>query len=110
MKTYKFRNEQYRFNFKIHSGTREELVQLMKKKDLSEFKPRTTARMLYVESEQRIELFFVKSVASAGTVAHEALHAIHFIYESIGQGLDYSDDEHMCYLHGWLVNKIYSNL
>ena len=43
---------------------------------------------------------------SIGTIAHECKHTINFLYKDLGVKLDIDNDEHECYLLGWLIDEI----
>lgn len=46
----------------------------------------------------------------ASLIAHEAVHVVNFIYESIGAKLDIINDEPQAYLTQWAFKKIHKNL
>lgn len=46
----------------------------------------------------------------ASLIAHESVHVVNFIYESIGAKLDVVNDEPQAYLTGWVFDKIYKTL
>lgn len=42
-----------------------------------------------------------------GTIAHEALHIVGYIFNSIKCKMDLDNDEPQCYLLGWVVDEVY---
>jgi hypothetical protein len=44
---------------------------------------------------------------SHDTIAHEALHVIHFIMRDKGIKSDINNDEFECYLLSWVINQCY---
>lgn len=42
-----------------------------------------------------------------GTISHEALHAAHFIADSVGIDANFDNDEPITYLIEWIVDEVY---
>lgn len=55
-------------------------------------------------------ILFFKPTVNPGVIAHEAKHAINFIFAWSGVRLSIDNDEPECYLLEYLVNKIHSIL
>ncbi len=61
----------------------------------------------YIEEEYKgIHITLLPDI-TPGQIAHEAKHAVNFIYQFIGKELDLENDEDECYLLQWLVDEIY---
>ena len=48
--------------------------------------------------------------ATPGLIAHEALHAVGFIFEGVNIKMDISNDEHQCYLLQFIVDEVYKTI
>lgn len=51
-------------------------------------------------------LVMVRKNASAGVIAHEAVHIANYIFKRIDAQLDINNDEPYAYLLGWIVDCI----
>ena len=51
-------------------------------------------------------LIWLRKEITVGVIAHEAVHAAHFIFDAIGQDADNSNDEALAYLVGWIASLI----
>jgi hypothetical protein len=74
---------------------------------------RTSVALTYAytrEDGKRHILIFLKPRPKAGTIAHEALHAIHFVYLWHGVRPSYSNDEAQAYFLDWMVETCYGAL
>jgi hypothetical protein len=45
-----------------------------------------------------------------GVIAHEVLHAIHYIGQNLGFKPDFDNDEHLAYIMTYIIDKIYENI
>lgn len=45
-----------------------------------------------------------------GVVAHEALHVVNMLFDDCCIQLDIKNDEHSCYMLGWIVDKIHKTI
>lgn len=59
----------------------------------------------YPKGKKKVILFIRKN-ASAGVVAHEAVHISNYIFKRIDATLDIDNDEPYAYLLGWIVDCI----
>lgn len=48
-----------------------------------------------------------KHINEHSVIAHEALHIVGYIFESIKCKMDLDNDEPQCYLLGWVVEQTY---
>lgn len=76
--------------------------------DLPDHLPKLTGGTCYSSSKGYPTLIFLGD-KSPSTVAHECLHAVHALMDSIGQDPDVVNDEFQAYLLGYLVNAIHAN-
>ncbi len=53
-------------------------------------------------------LIMVKPITSIGTIAHEALHAVNWMFAHCGIQYSLKNDEPQCYILGWVVDKVIS--
>lgn len=74
--------------------------------EIDELKGDYDARTLIFSSGQTI---IVLKKINHGLIAHESLHAVHFLMDKIGQKLTFASDESYCYLLQYIVDKIYEN-
>ena len=51
-------------------------------------------------------LVLIKPRANINTIAHEALHIVHWIFQHCGIKYSLGNDEPQCYLLGWVVDKM----
>lgn len=47
------------------------------------------------------------SIDDRGLIAHEALHIVGYVFQTIKAKMDIDNDEPQCYLLGWVVDEIY---
>lgn len=63
-------------------------------------KPRDNELLIY-------KMIFERTTFPIGVVAHECLHLIRHLYQDIGITFNMENDEHQCYLMGFLFDKVY---
>ena len=55
-------------------------------------------------------IVFLKPNTTAGDIAHEAKHVVNLAFINHGVKLSLHNDEHECYMLGWIVDRIHSAL
>lgn len=60
----------------------------------------------YVLFQKKGLVLHIKPNASAGVIAHEAVHIANHVFKQCGIIPDLDNDEPQAYLIGWLVNQI----
>lgn len=62
----------------------------------------------FSKKKHRVVIYLNKSMSAQniGTIAHEASHAIHFVFDFVGIKPSFKNDENEAYYIGWLVTKI----
>lgn len=53
---------------------------------------------------------FINSKATAGVIAHEAVHIVNYVFKRANISLDFDNDEPQAYLMGWIVDTIHKCL
>lgn len=53
-------------------------------------------------------ILFLKPNALAGDIAHECKHAVNVIFSWHGVKLSLANDEHECYMLGWMVDRCHN--
>lgn len=66
-------------------------------------KPYSRARALRIGTDVFVIL---PKTFDIGVIAHESIHAIHFVFQISGVHADRDNDEHLCYHVQYLVYKI----
>lgn len=60
----------------------------------------------YVSLQKNLVVLHLTPLASAGVVAHEAVHIVNHIFQQCDIMLDIHNDEPQAYLTGWVVDQI----
>ena len=68
-----------------------------------------TSMIIDHDGSQRI-FIFIRPTVSNGRVAHEANHAMNYIFSHHGVKLSLTNDEHQCYYLEMIVDRIYRAL
>ena len=84
--------------------------ELTDKKILPEcFSDMNSAMVIKPEENQALNyiMIFERTTFPVGVVAHECLHLIRHLYQDIGITFNMENDEHQCYLIGFLFDQVY---
>lgn len=60
----------------------------------------------YVEFKRRGPVLHITPKATAGIIAHEAVHIVNYVFKQADIQLDIENDEPYAYLLGWVVEQI----
>lgn len=111
---FKIENETWRAVILVSAGEPKEPAQKYFHKklehDFGEGNPFSEATSFLLGDDKSVAIWFRDLDPTAGTIAHEALHATKHILEKSGIYLTDETEEAYCYLLGWVVRKITEKL